>query len=289
MRMISMLAAPTRAQVLHSPATIDARALALQGVALMLLFLVPVLVLQPLDPRMLNDISVWVKPTKFALSLTLHFATLAWAVGLLTPAWRQGAYMRRSFLLALGAGFFEMAYISLQAARGRASHFNEATPTEAVLYAVMGVGAVLLVAVSFDLGRRILKSPRPNVGIGVRLGAGIGLTLGSVATLLTAGLLGSGAVPVALGYPEGHWVGGSLSDAGGLPLLGWSTTGGDLRVPHFFATHIMQALPLLGWLADRFRPHQAQRLVWMGAVLLVAMVIATFVQASLGHPFLRLS
>jgi hypothetical protein len=287
--MISMLAAPGWAQVPQSHRAIDARALALQGVALMLVFLVPALVLQPLDPRTLNDISVWVKPTKFALSLTLHFATLAWAVGLLAPAWQQGTYMRRSFQLALGAGFFEMAYISLQAARGRASHFNEATTAESVLYAVMGVGAVVLVAVSFDLGRRILKSPRPDVGIGVRMGAGVGLTLGSVATLLTAGLLGSGAVPLALGYPEGHWVGGSLSDAEGLPLLGWSTTGGDLRVPHFFATHIMQLLPLLGWLGDRFRPRQARRLVWTGAILLVAIIIGTFAQAALGHPFLRIS
>ncbi|MDY0871696.1 hypothetical protein [Dongia rigui] len=287
--MISMLAAPTRAQVPQPSAQNDARLLALQGVALMLVFLLPALVLQQLDPRTLNDISVWVKPTKFALSLTLHFATLAWAVGLLAPEWRHGIYMRRSFLLALGAGIFEMAYISLQAARGRASHFNHATPTESILYAVMGVGAVLLVAVSFDLGWRILKSPRPGLGLGVRLGAGIGLTLGSAATLVTAGLLGSGAVPLALGYPEGHWVGGSLSDAGGLPLLGWSTNGGDLRVPHFFATHIMQALPLLGWLADRWRPHDARRLVWGEAVLLLALVAATLAQAALGYPFLRLS
>lgn len=286
--MISMLAAPASVQAAPPRALADARSLAMQGAALMLVFLLPALVLQALDHRTLNDISVWVKPTKFALSLTLHFATLAWAVGLLAPAWRDGAYMRRSFQLALGAGFFEMAYISLQAARGRASHFNDATTVEGLLYTVMGVGAVLLVAVSFDLGRHILKSPRSGLGAGVRLGAGIGLTLGSAATLLTAGLLGSGAVPLALGYPEGHWVGGSLSDAGGLPLLGWSTTGGDLRVAHFFATHILQALPFLGWLADRFRPGQARRLVWGGAVALLAMVAGTFIQAVLGQPFLRL-
>jgi len=287
--MISMLAAPVLARPLRAAAVLDARAIALQGVALMLVFLVPALVLQPIDPRLLNEISVWVKPAKFALSLALHYATLAWAIGLLAPAWRQGDYMRRSFLLSLCAGFFEIAYISLQAARGRASHFNEATTAEMVLYSVMGVGAVILVVQSFDLGRHILKSPRRELDAGVRLGAGLGLTLGSVATLVTAGIMGSGAVPAALGYPEGHWVGGTLSDAGGLPLLGWSTSGGDLRVPHFFSTHIMQMLPLLGWLADRWRPGQARGLVLAGAALLLAVVIATSVQAVLGQPFLRLS
>lgn len=287
--MISMLAAPVLAAPRESTLPIDARRLALQGVALMAVFLVPAAILQGIDPRTLNDISVWVKPTKFALSLGLHFATLAWAIGLLAPDWRQSNYMRRSFLLALGAGFFEIAYISLQAARGRASHFNEATTAESVLYMVMGVGAVLLVAISFDLGRRILKSPRSGLGVGVRLGAGLGLTLGSAATLVTAGILGSGEIPLALGYPEGHWVGGVLTDAGGLPFLGWSTTGGDLRVPHFFATHIMQALPILGWLADHLRPRQARGLVLGGAAVLLAIVGATFIQAVLGEPFLRIS
>jgi hypothetical protein len=286
--MISMLAAPKLAAPRASTLPIDARRLALQGVALMLVFLLPALILQGIDPRTLNDVSVWVKPTKFALSLAVHFATLAWAIDLLTPDLRQSDYMRRSFLLALGAGFFEVGYISLQAARGRASHFNQATTAESILYMVMGVGAVLLVAVSFDLGRRILKSPRPGLGVGVRLAAGLGLTLGSAATLMTAGILGSGEIPLALGYPEGHWVGGTLSDAGGLPFLGWSTTGGDLRIPHFFATHIMQILPIMGWLADHLRPRQASGIVLGGAIVLLGIVGATFIQAVLGQPFIRI-
>ena len=65
----------------------------------------------------------------------------------------------------------------------------------------------------------------------------------------------------------GHWVGGLRSDEHGLPLVGWSTTGGDLRVPHFFATHLMQALPLTGWLADRLLPARARTLVWAAAAL----------------------
>ena len=69
-------------------------------------------------------------------------------------------------------------------------------------------------------------------------------------------------------------------------FFGWSTTGGDLRVPHFFATHAMQALPLAGWLADRVWPARARALVWLAAPAYSAVVIATFVQARAGIPFL---
>ena len=83
-----------------------------------------------------------------------------------------------------------------------------------------------------------------------------------------------------LAQGTGHWVGGVPTDAGGLPLFGWSRTGGDLRVPHFFATHVMQALPLLGLAADRLAPRRAVPLVWAGVGVSLLVVAATFAQAS---------
>ena len=59
-------------------------------------------------------------------------------------------------------------------------------------------------------------------------------------------------------------------------------------VPHFFAVHLLQALPLAGWLADRAVLRHAKRWVvaTAGAGLLV--VFLTFWRAVAGRPFIPL-
>ena len=72
--------------------------------------------------------------------------------------------------------------------------------------------------------------------------------------------------------------------AGGLPLVSWSRSGGDLRVAHFFGMHAMQALPLLGVLVRNWR--YGRTAVSVGAVLWSAIAVLTFVQAINGKPFI---
>jgi hypothetical protein len=234
-----------------------------------------------LDERLLNGISVWSKPLKFQASLIVMLATLLLLLPLIESSSKTDWGVWLASLTAAVTATGEIAYITLQAARGRASHFNAETQLEAMAYSIMGVGAVFLVLSSLVVGVYLLRCPAPGAPRGLRLGGGFGLVLGSVLTLMTALPLGSGEIA-----GPGHWVGGVRSDAGGLFLFGWSRTGGDLRVPHFFATHIMQALPLAGLMLDRLAPRRVALGLMLAALASIAVVALTFRQAVLGQPFL---
>ena len=83
------------------------------------------------------------------------------------------------------------------------------------------------------------------VRFGLLVGLG-GMMVGFLMTLPTKAQLDlpEGEAPTIIGA---HSVG--VADGGpGLPLVNWSTTGGDLRAGHFIGMHALQALPLLGFL-----------------------------------------
>lgn len=262
----------------------DAARVLLFGVGIQIAMLIPSALAFALDTRLLNDINIWTKPIKFQLSLILMMGTLVVLLPLLSSEWRSSRTVRWSALVMAFSSTFEIAYITLQSARGRGSHYFVDNPVEATMYTLMGVGAVALVVVCFIFGFAIYRSAANSTGRGLHLGAALGLMLGAVLTLITASALAASAFSPDLG----HWIGGVRSDANGIPLVGWSSTGGDLRASHFFATHLMQALPIVGFFADRFRPKAARRLVLLGAGLGTLLVAATFVQAALGYPFLAL-
>lgn len=232
-----------------------------------------------IDPRVLNDIAVWIKPLKFQAALALHFVTLVLLAPLLSEARRRASGFRTIVGVSTAAGLFEIGYIMLQAARGRASHFNDETVLETVMYALMGVGAVILVVAPLfmglwlwrDHGRGLRDDP-------LRLGTTLGLVLSAVATLIVAGYMSASG---------SHSVGTLASDAGGLPVFGWSREAGDLRVAHFFATHGMQMLPLLGY-ALRNRGTLGSLGVVAGTAMWLLFTASVFLQALQGQPFLDL-
>ena len=103
--------------------------------------------------------------------------------------------------------------------------------------------------------------------------AGWSFIVSAVATTAVAGFLASG---------NSHWIGGDQTDATGLPFFHWSTTGGDLRVAHFAALHIMQAVPLIAW----FWPNK--RIALASLIAGVAIVGGLTAQALMGLPLLRI-
>ena len=109
---------------------------------------------------------------------------------------------------------------------------------------------------------------------------GWGLILTFVLGTITGGYMSS--------QPTGHWVGGATSDAGGLPLFGWSTTGGDLRPPHFLGIHAAQILPVAALVLLAIAPKQAGWLTTLTILAYVALTAAVFVQAISGLPLLAL-
>ena len=142
------------------------------------------------------------------------------------------------------------------------------------MYRLMGLGAVLLNSTSLILAVIISKSREYSVHPVMKQGILLGLVL--------TGILGTTFGAYLSTNPGGHWVGGTPSDAGGVPIFHWSRSGGDLRVAHFLGIHAMHFLPLLSYLLLRFR--FAKFLLWVCAILFTALSIWTFQQARSGLP-----
>jgi len=221
------------------------------------------------DVRLLYGVSVWEKPSKFFLSLAIHMATLAWGISLLSAEQRRSRGILIASLAFIAAAVFEMAYMTYQSSLGEASHFNRTTTFHDVMYSLMGMGALTLTVTTAYLGWRIRRAgPTP-----MHFAAGWSFIVSAVATTVVASYLASG---------NSHWIGGDQTDAAGLPFFHWSTTGGDLRVAHFAALHIMQAVPLITW----FWPDK--RIAAASLAAGVAVVIGLSAQALMGVPLFHI-
>ena len=207
----------------------------------LLVSIFPTVVAVALDARTLDGERVWSKPLKFELSLCIHFITLAWLAGYLADDVQGGALANITAIAAALATLFEIGYMSVQAIRGKRSHFNVGTPVEATLYSLMAVGAVLITAAAAVVGLLLLTSQTPAAGAGLKLGGGFGLTMGALLTMVTA---------FRIGAAMSRYNGTERPGGRRMPLTGWSMTAADRRIPHFFATHLMQALPVFGWACD---------------------------------------
>lgn len=225
------------------------RRLARYGFVLLAL-LVPLALAWALDDRVLRDANVWIKPFKFTLSVAVLALTTAWFVGHLPAARRTHRSVDWIVGLLMGSGTFELVYITLQAALGQASHYNETDLLHTVMYTLMGIGALVLTATQPMLAWQLHRHPdatRPRV---YRHAVLLGLVLTFV--------LGAGAGMLLGNRPP-------ASAGATLPVLGWSLAGGDLRPAHFVGIHAEQLLPFIAQaaLAARLRrPAWAAWVMW---------------------------
>jgi hypothetical protein len=255
------------------------------GLALLIIS-IPTLVLTLLDSRQLQGVSVWLKPFKFQISTGVYLLTLALFMVWL-PA--QALRTKKARYVVWGAvvsGLFEVGYITVQGSLGLASHYNLSSRFFANMYTLMGIGAVVLASASLVLGILIARRQDYELPAALKLAVVLGLILTFV--------IGTGFGGYLSAQRAGHWVGGVLSDSGGLPLVKWSRSGGDLRVAHFFGIHAIHFIPAFAFAIHlagtkqmaQMTQTRAVKAVWIFAIAFTGFCTWTFVQALRGLPFL---
>lgn len=246
-----------------------------QLTALSAILLIATLIWGQLDQRTLDGVPVWVKPTKFAVSFLVHFATLAIIVALMSP---ENAELR----IVAGVGWVlatvfvaEMVYLIFQAVQAQHSHFNDTTSFHSMMYSLMGLGAVVLVALPVV----IAWLAKDDIAFGPATQSGIwwGAIISFVLTVIIGGYLGGNG---------SHFVGDQSNPELVLPFFGWSTEVGDLRPAHFLSLHALQVLPLIGLWADR--ADHGITTIWVAGFIYLTLTITLFIQALFGQPLIRI-
>jgi hypothetical protein len=235
------------------------------------------------DQRIVTGAPVWLKPFKFAVSFSIYGFTLAWMLSVLP---RRSRTAELAAVAIVGVGLIEQGIIVVQAARGTTSHYNDSTPFDEALWRAMGMSIMVLFVAHLVIGVVALVQRIEDRGnaYGIRLGLGLSL-LGMMAAIPMVTPMQD---PGIEGITGAHSVG--VPDGGpGLPITGWSTAGGDLRIGHFVGLHALQALPLLAFfLAKRGLDERTRvRLLLVGGGAYGVLVMLLTWQALRAQPLLR--
>ncbi len=218
-------------------------------------------------------INSMIKPIKFALSTWIY----AWTMAYLLYYVQNQSRVRKYSILATVVMLFENTVITVQAFRGKLSHFNQTEIVGGILYAVMGILIVWLTTATLVLTIRFIRQKTYIINDSFALSIQIGLIMFVIFSFFG-------------GYMSGinsHNVGGEIG-AEGLPLLNWSTLFGDLRVAHFFGVHSLQLIPLIGYFVSQSIENQskAKQRVWVLSVFYFLFVVFTMLQGLSGKPFI---
>lgn len=184
------------------------------------------------DPRVITGDPAWLKPAKFAISISIYSFTLLW---LLTFVRGRPRLVRLvSWVTAMGLGV-EMALIAGAALFGTTSHFNVGTLLNGAVYGTMAFFIVLtwvmnLLAIVLLLFQRL---PNPALAWALRLGlivSSVGMAVAFFMTYPTPGQLAAATAGEGMPVLGAHSVG--VEDGGpGLPVTGWSTVGATCACP----------------------------------------------------------
>jgi hypothetical protein len=201
------------------------------------------------DDRTLVNAPIWLKPVKFSLSFGMYALTLAWLLTHVRRGRRAGWWFGTVFAAGIGLDFVLLVWQLIF--RGRTLHFNQATPADDAINDLVAGGAYTAWLMTAAVAALLLFQRLPDraLATALRWGAGLAVAGMGVATLMFSPSPAQQAVLEANGKLAtfgAHSVG--VEDGGpGLPVVGWSTVGGDLRIPHFVGIHALQVLPLVAF------------------------------------------
>ncbi|GAA4548495.1 hypothetical protein [Amycolatopsis samaneae] len=200
-----------------------------------------------IDDRTMVNAPIWLKPFKFTVAIGSYAITLALLLSQVRRARRTGWWLGTVFAFAIG---LDMALLVFQMIfRDRQLHFNKETAADSAINNVVAGGAYLAWLAIAAVAVLLLCQRMPDRALSSALRWGTGLSLAGMAAAMfmfsatpeQAAVFRAGGQPTTFGA---HTVG--APDGGpGLPLTGWSSVGGDLRIPHFVGIHAIQVVPLI--------------------------------------------
>ena len=235
------------------------------------------------DPIEILGVSRWEKPMKFFISTGIFCVTYSWLSAHISR-WPRLVYWT-GVIIAISF-IIEMIGIAGAAALQTTSHFNVSNPLSVTVWAVMATFVNIIFASTIVLSLLIvLERQKPML---MRVGLGLGSSITAVGMGIAFFMTGPTAEQLTnfQGIAGAHAVG--VADGGpGLPLLGWSTVAGDLRVGHFFGLHAIQiAVALL--IIQRYLPTAMRMpLVVIGNLAYLGFVLVVTGQALRGEPFIN--
>ncbi|TGL39215.1 hypothetical protein [Leptospira perdikensis] len=259
------------------------------GIAMAVLT-VAILPLLILDTRTLLGVNVWIKPLKFSLSVGLYSFTTVWVIYAFLKDWK---YKNQIQTVLTITSLIEIILITLQAARGEASHFNITTTWNQIVFSIMGTSISIFWIFHLWIGYKIFQ--KKSIPLSVKESLVWGLTIAGFAMII--GFMMTSPRPEQLeamkaGILEtsGSHQFGSGDPGKGLLFFGWSTKLGDMRVPHFFGMHVMQIFVFLAaYLSKKLDSLQSQIFVRFTGILFLLMNVTMVIQTLNGESIFSFS
>lgn len=218
-------------------------------------------------PIQLRGTNAWYKPIKFSVSIGLFCWTMGWLTYDLNLPGQVAPYSWATVVL-LG---FELIYITLQAARGQLSHYNQSSPVYSALYAGMALAATAVTLYTGYIGLLFCSGGFKQLPDYYLWSIRFGIFLFVIFAM-------EGAV---MGSRLSHTIGGTDGEKS-LPFLNWSRKYGDPRIAHFIGMHALQILPLLAFYILK---NVAATLLFGAAYALLAVMV--LLQALQGKPLFK--